>query len=81
MNITDGVGQGQLGTIPSQERAQTEDVQQPVDAQGDATQLTLMDCEGPGNLDDRTREIGRKGLAFARQSLANTAQPTAPIRW
>lgn len=35
-----------------------------------ARQLTLINTESPWRLDEKTREIGRRGLAQARAALA-----------
>ncbi len=35
-----------------------------------ARQLTLINSESPWRLDEKTREIGRRGLAQARAALA-----------
>ena len=37
-----------------------------------ARQLTLIDNSSPWRIDERTREIGRRGIAEARAALAET---------
>jgi hypothetical protein len=44
---------------------------------GMATQLLLLDTSKPSwKLDPRTREIGRRGVAEAREALRRAAGPT-----
>lgn len=43
-------------------------------------QLTLIETNHRWRLDERTCEIGRKGIATARAALAATAQPAEEKR-
>lgn len=42
-------------------------------------QLTLIETESRWHLDDKTKEIGRRGLAEARAALASS-RPVPPKR-
>ena len=44
------------------------------------TQLSLIDTPSPWRLDDRTREVGRAGIARARAALCAGLSGTAPDR-
>ncbi|MDX6325501.1 MAG: hypothetical protein QOK15_1855 [Nocardioidaceae bacterium] len=43
-------------------------------------QLTLIESNPRWRLDERTCEIGRRGIAAARAALASTAQPSADVQ-
>ena len=42
------------------------------------TQLVLIDSGRSWKLDRRTREIGKRGVAQAREALRNAGAPPAP---
>jgi hypothetical protein len=45
-----------------------------------ATQLQLIESNNRWKIDSETKEVGRKGLAAARQALARTKAPSTEDR-